>query len=613
MARGTGLSPETGPAEAPRGVPLRWMLVLTLSVVIVCLTTLSLRIVDARLHQRIAEASRLELRNSLSSFVAAESERLLELQRENALLADLPSLKALMTTADDRTIQDGGQQFWKTSEEDLFALAQPSGHISALFSRNEPATEELRKDLESALSGEDRRYLVSGHRLFGYSVKPLFFGDERSGTLLGYVITGYAIDAQQLTRLKAASGLQLVFLSGEQTLASTLAAGQTLPPALQRASLSPSERVTLGAEPFAAVVRDLSPVATAPLRLLLLRSLRQDEDQTHEIDRLLAIIAVCTGLAGAGLMLLLANGLTRSLSTLAKVVEAFGRGDPDARLPERGPREVLQLSNAFAAMRRQIEDTNRALLEAERLATIGRMARSVSHDLRHYLSAVYANAEFLATNQLTTQDRSDLLEEIRLAVLGTTDMIDSLIIFSRTGEPAQRRLQDVEPIVRRAAEVVERHPEFTGVRLEVLTTPDVGSAFCDSTQIERALCNLMLNAAQAARQFAEEPRVKVRLSAEGDLIVVRIEDNGTGVPECVRSRVFQPFVSEGKQNGTGLGLTFAFQVARDHGGSIVIERSSPGDTCFCFSISGAERPPVETLAGDRTTDIPAAPGGPLND
>jgi len=133
------------------------MLVLTLSVVIVCLTTLSLRIVDARLHQRIAEASRVELRNSLSSFADAESERLLELQRENALLADLPSLKALMTTADDRTIQDGGQQFWKTSGEDLFALAQRNGHLSALYARNEPATDELRKDLESALSSEDRR------------------------------------------------------------------------------------------------------------------------------------------------------------------------------------------------------------------------------------------------------------------------------------------------------------------------------------------------------------------------------------------------------------------------------------------------------------------------
>ena len=612
MVRGTGLSAEIESVDARRGVPLRWMLVLTISVVIVCLTTVSLRIVDARLHQRIEDASRLELRHSLSTFADAESERLLELQRENALLADLPSLKALMTTADDRTIEDGGQQFWKTSGEDLFALAQRNGHVSTVYSRGEPATDELRKNLETALTIEDRRYLVSGRRLFGYSVKPLFFGDERRGTLLGYVITGYAIDTQQLTRLENASGLQLVFLSGEQTLASTLAAGQELPIELERGIQPALERVTLAGEPFAAVARDLSSVSTAPLRLLLLRSLRQDEAQTHEIDRLLAFVAVCTGIAGAGLMLLVANGLTRSLRALARVVEAFGRGDPDARLPERGPREVLQLSSAFAAMRRQIEDTNRALLEAERLATIGRMARSVSHDLRHYLSAVYANAEFLATDQLTAQDRGDLLEEIRRAVLGTTDMIDSLIVFSRTGEPPQRRLQDVEPIVRRAVEVVERHPEFTGVRLEMQTQPRIASAFCDSTQIERALCNLMLNASQAARQFAVEPHVRVQLAAEGEFVMVRIEDNGSGVPEGVRSRVFQPFVSEGKQNGTGLGLTFAFQVARDHGGSILIERSSPGDTCFCFSISRVKTPPLEIPIEHKTADTAAAPGGSSN-
>ncbi len=587
------------------------MLVLTLSAVIIILSTVSLRIVDARLHEGIAEASRLELRNSLLTFADAESERLLELQRENALLADLPSLKALMTTSDNRTIQDGGQQFWKTSGEELFALALRNGHVSTVYTRGEPATEVLRNDLEAALTTEDRRYLVSGQRLFGYSVKPLFFGNERSGTLLGYVITGYAIDAQQLSRLSNASGLQLVFLSGSHTLASTLSAGQTLPTGLQQGIQPTPERVTLGREPFATVARDLSPVSTSPLRLLLLRSLRHDEAHTREIDRLLALTAVCTGIAGAGLMLLVSNGLTRSLRALARGVEAFGLGDPNVRLPERGPREVLQLSGAFAAMRQQIEDTNRALLEAERLATIGRMARSVSHDLRHYLSAVYANAEFLATAQLTTAERNDFLEEIRLAVLGTTDMIDSLVLFSRTGQSGQRRLQDIDPILRRAAEIVEHHPESVGVQIEMHSAPFLAYAFCESTQVERALCNLMLNASQAARQSATEPLVKVRLSVDDDAVAVRIEDNGGGVPEGVRSSLFQPFVSEGKQNGTGLGLTLAFQVARDHGGSIVIERSSPGDTCFRFSIHRAEPAAVETLFEESAEKRGASPKGEL--
>lgn len=578
---------------------------LTFSGAIVCLTTVSLRIVDTRLHQRIAEASRIELRHSLSNFADAEAERLHELQRENALLADLPSLKALMTTADDRTLQDGGQLFWETSGEDLFALALRNGHVSTVYTRGNPATEAVRHDLETALPIEGRRYVVTGRRLFGYSVRPLYFGDERNGTLLGYVITGYAIDAQQLSRLANASGLQVVFLSGGHTLASTLPSGQSLPPGLQQGVPPTPERVTLASEPFAAVARDLSSLSTSPLRLLLLRSLRHDEAQTREIDRLLALTATCTGIAGACLMLLVSNGLTRSLRALARGVEAFGRGDPDVRLPERGPREVRQLSGAFAAMRQQIEDTNRALLEAERLATIGRMARSVSHDLRHYLAAMYANAEFLATAQLSTAERNEFLEEIRVAVLGTTDMIDALIIFSRTGQPAQRRIQDLDPILRRAAEIVERHPESTGVRMTLHTSPLLAFALCDSKQIERALCNLMLNAAQAARQFAAEPMVQAGLALEDDMVIVRIEDNGRGVPESVRSSLFQPFVSEGKQNGTGLGLTLAYQVARDHGGSILIERSSPGDTCFRFLIHRAEHAateaPTEDSAPDRAT------------
>ncbi len=579
------------------------MLVLTLSAVITCLTTVSLRIVDARLHQRIAEASRVELHRSLSTFSNAESERLLELQRDNALLADLPSLKALMTTVDDRTLQDGGQRFWKTSGEDLFALALRNGHISTVYTRGEPATEVLRNDLESALKIEDRQYLVSGERLFGYSVEPLFFGDERTGTLLGYVITGYAIDTQQLRRLADASGLQVIFLSGRHTLASTLSAGQTLPIGLERGIQPTPERVTLAGEPFATVARDLSPHATSPLRLLLLRSLRQDEAQTGEIDRLLALVAGFTGIAGAGLMLFVSNGLTRSLRALARGVEAFGRGDADVRLPERGPREVLQLSSAFVAMRQQIEDTNRALLEAERLATIGRMARSVSHDLRHYLSAVYANAEFLATAELTANERNEFLEEIRVAVLGTTEMIESLLLFSRTGQPVPRREHDIDAVLRRAAEIVGRHPEAIGVHLKLHTKPHVAYALCDSKQIERALCNLMLNASQAARHFAAKPLVQAGLTVERDAVVVRIADNGSGVPEGLRSSIFQPFVSEGKQNGTGLGLTLAFQVARDHGGSITIERSSPGDTCFRFSIQCAEHASPGTLMNKSTAEV----------
>jgi len=93
-------------------------------------------------------------------------------------------------------------------------------------------------------------------------------------------------------------------------------------------------------------------------------------------------------------------------------LDAFRVSNPVATL------EVRELSGVFERMRRETLDTNRALLESERLATIGRMASSVSHDLRHYLAAVYANAEFLSSPKLSDAERSELFAEIRMAVLG---------------------------------------------------------------------------------------------------------------------------------------------------------------------------------------------------
>ena len=98
---------------------------------------------------------------------------------------------------------------------------------------------------------------------------------------------------------------------------------------------------------------------------------------------------------------------------------AFGSGSPYG-IPPHGTQEVRHLSTAFAGMMEEIKQKNRALLESERLATIGRMASSVSHDLRHYLAAIYANSEFLASGRLSEAERSEVFADVRAAVHGTT-------------------------------------------------------------------------------------------------------------------------------------------------------------------------------------------------
>jgi signal transduction histidine kinase len=291
-------------------------------------------------------------------------------------------------------------------------------------------------------------------------------------------------------------------------------------------------------------------------------------------------------LSGTVLMIALSSLVTRPLEELSMSVIAFGVGDRDHRVPQYGTQEVRQLSRAFAAMRNEIQRTNRALVESERLATIGRMASSVSHDLRHYLAAIYANSEFLASHRLSEVERAEIFADVRAAVHGTTDMIESLLIFSRTGASMRRSPELIATLLERATAVVRAHPDAEGVSLVApCGDPTQTLIVADGKQIERAVCNLLLNACQAVRAPGTVASVVMTLTVQEKQVVVSIIDNGQGVPDSIRHSLFEPFVSEGKQKGTGLGLTLTHCIAAEHGGEVVLLSSRPGETIFQMRLS----------------------------
>src|SRR6185437_13751028 len=197
---------------------------------------------------------------------------------------------------------------------------------------------------------------------------------------------------------------------------------------------------------------------------------------------------------------------------------------------------------------------NQTVLESERLATIGRMASSVSHDLRHYLAAIFANAEFLASDRFSQKERGEIFGDIRAAVNGTTDMIESLLIFSRTGASMRRQPELMATLVERATALVRAHPDAEGVALTTqYDDPTETAVVVDGKRIERAISNLLLNACQSVRAMGISAKVMVILETQKHQMIVNVIDNGPGVPEKIRDSLFEPFVSEGKQKGTGLG------------------------------------------------------------
>jgi signal transduction histidine kinase len=223
------------------------------------------------------------------------------------------------------------------------------------------------------------------------------------------------------------------------------------------------------------------------------------------------------------------------------------------------------------------------LIEAERMSAIGRMACSISHDMRHSLTAIYANTEFLERHDLCASARADLLLEIQEAVLAMTERLDSLLQFGSSGRKNPLVHERVSLVVERAVGAVKFHPDGQKVSITVDKFPPA-EADIDARNLESAIYNLLLNACQAATRSTNVPEVKVYLTEAGEWIYVTILDNGPGIPDSILRTLFDPFVTAGKPNGTGLGLTMARRIAEEHGGSVCLEASNRDRTVFTLSL-----------------------------
>jgi signal transduction histidine kinase len=243
------------------------------------------------------------------------------------------------------------------------------------------------------------------------------------------------------------------------------------------------------------------------------------------------------------------------------------------------------------------------VLEADRMAAIGMMACSIFHDLRHSLSAIYANAEFLERHGLCASARTDLLE-IQEAVLATTERIDSLLQFGSSGRSNPLVHERVSLVVEKAVAAVKFHPDGRNMPISVGKVQPA-KAVMDVRNLESAIYNLLLNACQAAARSSHAPEVKVDLTEVDELIYVTVLDNGPGIPASVRKTLFDPFVTVGKPNGTGLGLMLARRIAEEHGGSVCLEESSGERTVFTLSLTKNRSLPLEELKSGRAASKPA--------
>nr|WP_085817039.1 PAS domain-containing sensor histidine kinase [Roseovarius halotolerans] len=223
------------------------------------------------------------------------------------------------------------------------------------------------------------------------------------------------------------------------------------------------------------------------------------------------------------------------------------------------------------------------LVAAQRLAAWGDVARRIAHEIKNPLTPIKLSAERIKRkfSKVLEPDQAESLIQLTDVVMRQTDdlrrIVDEFSKFARMPEP-DAKPESLTRLVREAALLQEAgQPD---VHFDIALSEDELCASVDATMISQALTNLMKNAGEAIESLQEAgapeghaPEIRITSDFEDGQAVLRIADNGIGLPED-RSRLFEPYVTT-REKGTGLGLAIVKKIIEEHGGSLVLEDAQP--------------------------------------
>ena len=306
----------------------------------------------------------------------------------------------------------------------------------------------------------------------------------------------------------------------------------------------------------------------------------------------LTLIALVGVVAAAGFFVVLWRA-TASLAILTTAADEVGRGNFDPRLPDPGGDEVGRLARAFTLMIGRVRDMMAQVERGRQMAAVGEFANEIAHEIRNPLTSIKLNLQALERGARDAQVAPSLVRplEISLREVHRLDRVVHGVLRLGRGRPAQRTRVSLHHVVQRALDVARPQLEQRQLHLSVADRTVGDEIMADAAQLEAALLNLVLNAAEATPSGGD---VSLHLECSSDgassWVRVRVRDAGPGVARELRERIFQPFFTT-KPGGTGLGLALAQRTAEEHGGRLTL----------------AEHPSVEGRGAEFVLALPLAP------
>lgn len=237
-------------------------------------------------------------------------------------------------------------------------------------------------------------------------------------------------------------------------------------------------------------------------------------------------------------------------------------------LPASAAPEIQRIACAVDDLRQRVSEYQAELLVEERLATIGRMAADMAHEIRNPLEAISGAVELLGGVQ---SGDDDFIRVIREEVRNLNAYLTGVLEFARKGGAAPE-FADLAALATETAALAQPLAREAGVTIGLTTK--AGPCLVTRLAVKRAIFNLILNAIEASPPGSQILVSTWRADRE---VLLQVQDHGCGLDPVLGERIFEPYVTT-KAEGTGLGLALARQVLEDHGGHLTIERDLSGGT-----------------------------------
>lgn len=517
-----------------------------------------------------------EVRTSLEAYRALWAERARNVSSVSKIISSMSDVRAAFMTHDSATIRDAAGQLWSgiSANDATFLVLDPIGNVIASL-----GGQPLQLENAASILGNARKrfpeqcagYAVWANRLYYVVLTPVYVQTSDEPALLNVLLVALNINDQLAETMKrSTAGSDFAFVAENKVVAASLplraipklSDGRRLQGDFWRLNIRGTDSLLLATR--------LPGLCGLPApELFVVRSFAGASHASAELQKNVALIWVLAMGVGIALTYWLAKRILKPVEALDRAAEQVIQLNYDHRIPVETGDELGRLAATFNTMCESIKSARMELITRERIATVGRLAASIVHDLRNPLAAIYGGAEMLVDSELSDDQQKRLAGNIYRSSRQIQQLLQELLEVSRASSkpPESCRLAE---LVNSAADAILRAAQSQHVSVD-LAIDETTEVLADRDRMVRVFLNLMNNSLDA---MPNGGTLKVTNTRDSESVIVHLEDTGAGISHDVWPKLFQPFASFGKKNGLGLGLALSRQTVIEHKGDLWADRDS---------------------------------------